>query len=125
MTPAELNEAVIPVPEWEYLHYYKYLLPQERFSRMRLSDKGIENLNFKGRSVVPKSVKHHFFTVPNEQAVWENFRGICIDCPPSETQEYYARAYFNQFGHYQHWTYNKKETYEQMVGDECYDGINS
>lgn len=79
---------------------------------------------FKGVPVIPTKTRKAHFVHPSILDRWLDFAGIAIDCPPSENQIRFARSYACRAFHYQHWTYNSVETYEQLVGDECYGGIN-
>jgi len=114
----------IYVPEKEFVHYDKYSLPTMRFTDTRLADKGIYNLKFKAYSIVGNGISKTIFPREAEKEAWELLQGISVDMPPNEFQASYARSWIIQKIHYQHWTANANETYEQMVGDECYEGIN-
>lgn len=125
-----MTEIIVPTPIDEFEHYEKYLGACARFSSTQTEE---YNLKFKNLTMVPRvnceAVKFPILEGYGDQfeRVWTWFKGICVDCPPDEKQKSMARLYFTETlqGHYQHWTYNHLETYEQMVGDECYDGINA
>lgn len=85
----------------------------------------MENLIFKGGPVIPDLAGSHPTNPLLNDPVWREFTGICVDCPPTWAQLRYSRKHALRSVHYQHWTSNGNETYEQMVGDECYEGINS
>lgn len=115
---------IIRVPEDEFFNYEKYLPPQWLFTDNRLADSGIYNLKFKNIAVIPSKDNFGVFDQMAYQFTWLNCCNVCRDCPPTETQKDFARIYCLRDIHYQHWTYNSKETYEQMVGDNLYEGIN-